>query len=154
MPDWPKERVLESPPFSCVGIDYFGPIAIKIGDDRKKAWVCLFTCLAIRAIHLEIVADCTSVEFLNCLIRFIARRGTPKLIVSDNASQFRTVRDVIDRMWYRVMNDDNIRGFAADRGVDWKFIVPLSPWQGGVYERLIKVVKDTLKIAIGRQLLI
>ena len=61
MPPWPKERVNEALPFEYTGLHYFGPLYIKQHPDtspqktEKKVWVCLFTCLVIRAIHLEIV---------------------------------------------------------------------------------------------------
>ena len=41
-------------PFSYVGIDYLGPYLVKIGRASVKRWVALFTCLTIRAIHLEV----------------------------------------------------------------------------------------------------
>ena len=73
MPPWPKERVAQSFPFEYTGLDYLGPLYIKVysGESNqpttKKVWVCLFTCLAIRAIHLELIDDLSAQEFLLCL---------------------------------------------------------------------------------------
>ena len=53
MPPWPRERVSRSNPFQFVGLDYLGPIYVKGNQEMKKVWVCLFTCLAVRAVHLE-----------------------------------------------------------------------------------------------------
>jgi len=87
MPPWPKERVNEALPFEYTGLDYFGPLYVKqyqCATDKesapviKKVWVCLFTCLVVRAIHLEIVEDISTNQFILCLHRFIARRGTPR----------------------------------------------------------------------------
>ena len=41
-----------------------------------------------RAVHLDIVPDLTPEEFLRSFRRFIARRGLPSKIVSDNATNF------------------------------------------------------------------
>ena len=58
------------------------------------AWVCLFTCVVLRAMHLEIVEDLSAEEFLQALRRFIVRRGTPKEITLDNVSQFKLAKSV------------------------------------------------------------
>ena len=61
MPPWPRERMSCSDPFQFVGLDYIGPINVREGSELKKMWVCLFTCLPVRAIHLEWVTDLTAV---------------------------------------------------------------------------------------------
>ena len=81
MPPLPRERVARSVPFEFTGVDYFGPLYVKQSvqsseQDKevvsKKVWVCLFTCLTVRAIHLEVVKDMTAEEFILCLRRFMA----------------------------------------------------------------------------------
>ena len=70
MPPWPKERVAQSFPFEYTGLDYMGPLYVNAysGESSlptvKKVWVCLFTCVAIRAVHLEVVEDLSAQEFL------------------------------------------------------------------------------------------
>ena len=44
--------------------------------EEKYVWVCLFTCVAVMANHLQIVADLSAEEFLLVLHRFIARQGS------------------------------------------------------------------------------
>ncbi|MBV2113425.1 MAG: aspartyl protease family protein [Candidatus Thiodiazotropha sp. (ex Ctena orbiculata)] len=56
MPPLPRERVTESVPFSHTGIDYFGPLFTKTKTEPQKMWVCLFTCLVTRAVHLELLS--------------------------------------------------------------------------------------------------
>jgi hypothetical protein len=56
--------------------------------------VCLFTCLVTRAIHLEVIEDMTAVEFLYAFRKSTATRGTPCVIISDNASQFKCSNSV------------------------------------------------------------
>ena len=88
---WSSNKVIRSLPFQYTGLDNFGPLQIKCGNhaDRRKVWVCLYTCVAASAIHLQIVADLTAEEFLLVLRRFIARQGKPQQIVLDNALQFK-----------------------------------------------------------------
>ena len=60
----PKTRVSEAIQFSRTGLDYLGPMYIKTSDGQRKVWVCLFTCMVTRAIHLELLQDMSAEEFL------------------------------------------------------------------------------------------
>ena len=153
MPPWPLERVSRSAPFQFIGLDYFGPMKVKVNDSVQKMWACLFTCLSTRAVHLEPVMDCTPSEFLSCLKRFMARRGCPQQIISDNAAQFQLVKILADRAWKHAPEDESLLAYSAQQGIRWKFIIALAPWQGGHYERLVGVVKSVLKTIVGRRLL-
>ncbi|CAC5354904.1 unnamed protein product [Mytilus coruscus] len=86
MPPLPKKRVNESASFTYTGVDYFGPIYVKSDTGNKKVWVCLYTCLVVRAIHLELMQDMSAEQFFIGFRRFIARWGNPKQIISDNGS--------------------------------------------------------------------
>jgi len=162
MPPWPKERVVQSIPFEYTGLDYFGPLYIKSylnvtseggAPATKKVWVCLFTCFVVRAVHIELIEDMSAEEFLFCFRRFIARRGVPKQILSDNAKQFKTARSVLNKMWSDVVRSNDVIEFSATRGIEWKFIVNLAPWMGGLYERLVGVTKRALRKVIGSRCL-
>ena len=98
-PSLPKERVSASAPFQHVGVDYLGPLYVVDHGESKKVWVCLFTCLAIRAVHLELVSSLDTTTFINCLRRFAGRRGIPSSILSDNAPQFLLASAVFDSAW-------------------------------------------------------
>ena len=86
----PPECLQPSAPFSHVGIDYAGPLWIKRGNPRKptlvKVYVCIFICFSTKAIHIELVSDLTTEAFLATHTRFVARRGIPKTILSDNGT--------------------------------------------------------------------
>ncbi|XP_065182125.1 uncharacterized protein LOC135812837 [Sycon ciliatum] len=135
MPPFPKERVIRSAPFTYVGIDYFGPVQVK--DEPSKVWVCLFTCLAVRAVHLEVIPSLSTASFIDCFTRFAARRGVPELLLSDNASQFRLAATTFDIGWREVLKDESLQQYLSSRQVQWRFTTECAPWQGGVYERLI-----------------
>lgn len=133
MPDLPLERVKFNLPFTFTGMDYFGPLYV-INDSKEKCWVCLFTCLTIRAIHMEVVRDLSSEECLLAIRRFVAVRGLPQLIISDNATQFKLTSEVLSSDCC-ILNK-----------IRWKFIPELAPWFGGFYERLIGLVKHCQSI--------
>lgn len=75
MPPIPTERVSVSSPFTYTGVDYFGPLYMKTTREAQKVWVCLYTCMVTRAIHLEMMYDMTAQQFLLGFRRFIARHG-------------------------------------------------------------------------------
>ena len=75
MADLPKDRVSESPPFTYCGVDIFGPFLVKERWSELKRYGALFTSLASRAVHIEIVATMDTDSFMMALRRMIARRG-------------------------------------------------------------------------------
>ena len=150
MSPWPKTKVCESPAFTNTGLDYFGPLYVKNGNSFTKTWVCIFTCVAVRAIHLELVEDMSGNEFIEALRRFVSRRGKPKRIISDNAKQFKLAKNTIDLAWAELIHDPEVLSHASKHKIDWSFIVELSPWMGGFYERLIGVVKRCLRKSISK----
>ena len=150
MPPLPKQRVSESVPFSHCGIDYFGPLYVKENSGTKNVWVCLFKCLVTRAVHLELILDMSTEMFLLGLRRFVARHGSPREILSDNASQFKLAQDTIDKLWGQVLTESDIISYSANERIKWTFIVELAPWMGGFYERLISLVKRSLRKTIGK----
>ena len=119
-----RERVAQSLPFQFIGLDYLGPILVKEGSEI--IWICLFTCLAIRAIHLEWAKNLTPEQFLSCLRRFVARRGKPQLKISDNAPQFKVVKLAIDKQWKQVMLNKEVRYDIKEGGIKWQFMIALA----------------------------
>ena len=64
---------------------------------------------------------------------------------SDNAPQFKLVQTVLDREWSKVFKDEDVRSFLSLEGIVWKFTTALAPWIGGFYERLVGLVKQSLR---------
>ena len=104
----------------------------------SKVYILLLTCATSRAIHLELTTDLKVPAFLRGFRRFTARRGTPDIIVHDNAKTF---------------HSNEVKRYMLRRGVQQRFILPASPWWGGFYERLVRSVKSSLKKVIGKALL-
>ena len=145
-----KIKVYESPAFTNTGLDYFGPLYVKNGIVRSKAWTGIFTCITVRSIHLELVEDMTAAQFLACLRRFVARRGKSDKIISDNAPQFKVTKNAIDFAWENVVGDPDVISYINERGINWSFIIEFWPWMGEFYERLISITKMALKKSIGK----
>ncbi|KAL6727694.1 hypothetical protein Aduo_009548 [Ancylostoma duodenale] len=154
MPSLPQERVTRSRPFQKVGLDYLGPLRYRdTFHTSAKVWICLFTCMATRAVHLEVVLDNSTQEFLLAFRRFIARRGTPDYILSDNATTFVSANDTLENVIYARSSVEKLTNFFANRRIIWKFITPLSPWKGGFYERLVGLFKSAFRKAVRHNLL-
>ena len=70
MPSLPALKGKPCRPFEIIGSDYFVPISLRLEENEKtatKRWVCIFTCLVTRNIHLEVVHDMTTTNFLKIL---------------------------------------------------------------------------------------
>ena len=138
-------------PFSHCGLDYFGPMLIKIGRRQEKRWGALFTCLTTRAIHIEIVHSLNSDSTIMSLKRFIARRGTPLVIYSDNGTNFRGASKELKLALKEQISDrQNINDFATINKIEWNFIPPASPHMGGAWERMIRSVKNALSVILRK----
>ena len=73
-----------------------GPVYYKTKEGQmEKCYIALFTCCVTRAVHLEMTTDLSTETFLRALRRFTATRGTPKLIVSDNARYFKKANNIL-----------------------------------------------------------
>ena len=89
MAELPKKRVTPGgPPFTYVGVDYFDPLEVKQARSHVKRYGCLFTCLTMRALHIEILHSLCADSTINIIRRFISVQGSPKEIRSDNGTNF------------------------------------------------------------------
>ena len=84
----PQDHLQIAPPFSKVGVDYFGHIKVKHLRKQEKRYGCLFTCLVVQAVHLEVAFDLSTDSLIMCPRRFISRRGKPIVNHSDNGTNF------------------------------------------------------------------
>lgn len=69
------DRITKSPPFEVTGVDFAGPLYVKGQGTMTKSYIALFTSAVTRAIHLELVSDLSTENFLLALKRLISRRG-------------------------------------------------------------------------------
>ena len=136
--DLPELRFDDRYPFSSTGMDYLGPLYCYpvYGDSSEvnKAYIALFTCASTRAVSLEVVHDGEATTFTNAFSRFVARRGCPNVVVSDNGPTF---------------DSTETKTFLANHFIEWKPILEAAPWWGGMYERLVASVKRCIKKVVG-----
>ena len=146
MADLPTDRIaIAEPPFFNTGVDYFGPILVKVLRSQVKRWGCIFTCLSTRAIHLEVAPSLQTDDFLNVLRRFINRRGCPKTIRSDCGTNFKGANNFF-KQENELMNTTDIQHYATQNNIEWIFNPPEAPHMGGAWERLIRSVKTTMRV--------
>ncbi|XP_062712992.1 uncharacterized protein LOC134290046 [Aedes albopictus] len=128
-------------PFSYTGIDYFGPIMVTVGRRSEKRWVCLFTCFATRAVHLEVAHTLSTQACLMTIRRFACRRGMPIEFFSDNGTNFVGA----SKEMAKKINVDCCEAFT-DARTKWNFNPPSAPHMGGAWERLVRSVKEAMKV--------
>lgn len=150
MAELPKERLLPSPPFWNTACDYFGPMYVRISKRRtKKVFGVIFTCLATRAIHLDVAMGYSTEEFIHVLRRFCAVRGYPSSIRSDRGRQFVGAAKFIQQA-IEEWNIHHLTKFCTEKGIKWKFVTPYAPHMNGCVEALVKTTKRAIVKAIGK----
>ena len=88
MADLPEGRVLpDKPPFTGVGVHYFGPFHVKRGRSLVKGYGFLHA-LRFGLYILKWLKSLDTDWFLLAPRPFIARRGQVREIYSDNATNF------------------------------------------------------------------
>lgn len=153
MADLPFDRVSPgNPPFTSVGIDCFGPFYVRQKRSTVKRYGVIFTCLVVRAVHIEIAHSLESDSFIQSLRRFIARRGQVKEMRSDNGTNFvggeKELCDAIGE-W----NQQKIHEFLLQKNIDWHFNPPTGSHHGGVWERCIRTIRKVLNALLKEQTL-
>lgn len=149
MASLPEDRLIpDKPPFTYVGIDYFGPLEVKQGRSRVKRYGYLFTCLTTRAVHVEIAQSLDTDSMINALRRFISVRGYPEQIRSDRGSNF-TKADKELKEALEAWNEHKINNFCGQRKIE--LISPSASNVGGAWERMIRSVRQILKAILKEQ---
>ncbi|XP_074030342.1 uncharacterized protein [Leptinotarsa decemlineata] len=144
----PPERLgAFSFPFSYVGIDFFGPMTVAIGRRVEKRYGVLFTCLTLRAIHIELAASLDTSSAILAIRRFMCRRGQPKEIITDNGTNFVGAERELKK-WFQTLDQKKISEEVASKNIIWKFNPPGAPHMGGIWERMIRSIKTALKISL------
>ena len=147
----PLQRLSQAAPFTHIGVDFAGPLYLKYFDPEagsNKAHICFFTYASSKANHLEVTTQSLTVAAsLRTFKRFVARRGTPMTIYSDNGRTFRGASEDV-----KAFVSFLCQSFSHP-GVEWKFNVELAPWWGGFWERLVRSVKEPLRKALGRNVI-
>nr|CAH7746010.1 unnamed protein product [Callosobruchus chinensis] len=150
MASLPEQRLNPRLPFQVTGVDYAGPFMIKDRSGRgcrlSKAYACLFICFTVKTVHLELVTDLSKDAFISALRRFVARRGKPSQIFSDNGTNFVASNSELRELGgFICKNKDELEKSVHNEGIDWRFIPPRSPHFGGLWEAGVKSIKHHLR---------
>ncbi|XP_064469540.1 uncharacterized protein LOC135384259 [Ornithodoros turicata] len=148
MADLPEDRLSADPPFTCVGLDVFGPWMVasrrtRGGLAHNKRWAVLFTCMAIRAVHIEVIESMDTSSFINALRRFLALRGPVKQLRSDRGTNFVGACSEL-KMSAVGFELRKVQRFLSEQGCTWIFNTPHSSHMGGVWERMIGMARRIL----------
>ena len=85
---------------------------------------------------------------MTAIRRFVARRGQPRLFLSDNGSNFLGARKQKRRQPLQ-LDHEFIRQKLPNQSVEWRLNPPSAPHFGGVWERLVQIVKGALLLNLG-----
>ena len=146
MADLPPDRVNPAPPFLHTGLDVMGPWKVRDGvttrrnSAERKAWAVLFTCLASRAVHIELITSLDTSSMKNALSRFFALRGRCALLRSDRGTNFIGACGEIDMQ--------QVSSSIERSECRWEFNAPHASHHGGAWERKIGQIKRILDAAL------
>ena len=106
----------------------------------------LFPFSVSRAVHIQLVSNLSTTEFIKSFKRLISRKGKPKIVYSDNSKTFKA-----GTKWLANINrDQKLHDFLNSETILWKFNVPKVPWWDGQFEPLIGLIKASLYRTIGK----
>ena len=144
MAELPKERLTPGPyAFSHAAVDLFGNFFVKVGRARHKRYGVVFTCMASRAVHIEIAHSLEAESFIMAFKRFAARRGTPKTCKSDRGTNIVGATEEMRKAWLEV-DTQKIEDSMKRMNVEWVFNTPKNSEAGGVWERMIRSIRKTI----------
>ena len=152
MADLPEDRLEPSPPFTYCGVDYFAPWYIKEGRKEMKRYGVLFTCMASKAIHLEVSHTMETDSFIDAFRRFVSRRGPVRQLRSDQGTNFIGAKRELQQALAE-MDQGKIRAELLRHNCDWfdfKFNAPSASHMGGIWERQIRTVRGVLSAILEK----
>jgi len=154
MGDLPRPRVLSrGRSFAHTGVDYADLVPIRLSAGRgyraHKAYIAIFVYLAVRAVHLKLVHDYSSAAFLAAFDRFVARRGYPNTMYSDNNTTFRDANVDLRGAFRQATSDRDTLNMLSTRGIVWHFIPLSAPHFDGLWEARVKSLKHHLRRVLG-----
>ena len=148
MADSPSHRLEETPPFTVIGVDVFGPFFVSNGsatrrtNSSRKIWSAIFVCLPSRAIHLEPLEGMDVSSFRNALARFMAVRGPCKIIYSDQGTNFVCAKKQLDSIDVHTLSSE-----LKTKGIEWRLNPPHASHHAGSWERKIGSVRRVMEAA-------
>ena len=154
----PAPRVEPAAAFSTTGLDLAGPFEVRTSHTRKpvfvKGYMIIFVCFCTKAVHLELVLEQSTEHFVAALERFIARRGLPSHIYSDNGKNFVGAQNELKDV-YKMIQDEGtqnaVQSYLLTYKVQWHNSPQRAPHFGGLWEAAVRSAKFHLKRVVGAQ---
>ena len=157
MGELPQARVRPSSPFERSGVDYAGPINVRLtktkGKGTMKGYIAIFIFMATRAVHIDVVEDYTSQVFIAAFHRFTPRRGHYRELYSDQGTNFVGADFQVREMDASSSFSSRVVSTPGQEGTSWIFNSPSAPHFGGIWEAAVKSAKHHLRRIIGDQVL-
>ena len=145
--DLTGDRVNFQSPFDITGIDFTGHVNVKFDDTVTKMYLLVFTCMQIRAIHIELVPNMSSLSVLLAFIIFCNFYRLPSTVYSDNANSFFNSLKMLNKSNL----DDEWVNFLLKNKIKHKTIPLYSAWVGSTWERQMRTIKSCLYKTIGKK---
>lgn len=152
MSDLPDDRLTAAEPFTYSAVDLFGHFFIKEGRSEKKRWGVLFSCMASRAVHLEVVHSLSTDSFINAYRRFVSRRGPVRQLRCDRGTNFVGAQSDFKQAMSE-MDDVKIASTLSKENCDWVTFnqnLPYASHRGGSWERLIRNIRNVLTVLLTK----
>ena len=134
--------------FTNVQLDYAGAVTVKDQVKRRvgiKAYPLLFVCMNSGMLHVQLCPGYDANTFISQFQQFVAIRGSPSYIHTDQGSQLVAAGkqiqdgDLPDFPW------DAIKTSSATRGVEFVHCPTQAQWRNGRAESMVRALKRTLR---------
>ena len=142
-----SDRVNFIKPFNFTGIDLTGHFFVKFGTTTVKMYILCFTCLNIRALHLELLPSMTCESILMAFTRFAGIYCIPSIVYSDNASSFLKTLKILAESF----NDNSFESYLQKNDIKHHTIPLYASWAGAAWERMIRTLKSCLYKSLGKR---
>lgn len=139
-------------PYKHVGVDFTGNVWVKSNDDTStstKMYILIFTCLNVRAVHIDLLPDMSTKSFILAFQRFSNLYGICDTIYSDNARYFTLGAKAFEKF---LVSDEFLEHLRASN-IKHVRIPIFASWVGSLWERMIRTIKNCIHKAIGRSVL-
>ena len=110
-------------PFQTTRIDFGGLLIYRERDQEMKRYIVIFTCATTRAVHLKLSRSMLAEKLKYTLKKFIARRGTPRAVISDNAKTFKAASNWLKK----ILHEEDFLNFFNIHWIEWKFNMSRAP---------------------------
>ena len=148
----PKCRLVINP-YAAIMVDFCGPFHVRnTKKEVVKAFILVIICTSSRHLTCHVLPDMTAATVIHALRRHSAIYGTAYRIYSDRATDFLKSKSILGE---KLANEfvSLVAEKLGKKGIVWsENVSAASPWQSGLVERAVQILKSGLRRIIGRRL--